>query len=99
METASTDGFTARDAKVGGRRDADIGALSGGRVGASTVNEGPEVAVHGAVKFEADAGSTTPAALEKGQADALRQQVKRQIPEEQVEIIPSRPELGQIRWL
>ena len=79
VETASTDGFTARDAKDGGRRDADIGALSGGRVGASTVNEGPEVAVHGAVKFEADAGSTTPAALEKGQADALRQQVKRQI--------------------
>ena len=78
-ELVSTDGFTARDAKADGRKDADIGALSGGRVGASTVKEGPEVSVHGAVKFEADAGSTTPAALEKGQADALRQQVKRQI--------------------
>lgn len=79
VELASNDGPVVRGGNDHGRRDVDIGALSQGGVGTTTVNDGPAVQVEGAVKFEANAGSTTPDALEKGQADALRQQVKRQI--------------------
>lgn len=79
VELVSTGGFVARDGQAGGREVVDIAELSGGRVGGTTVNEGPGVTVNGAVRFEANAGSTNPEALEKGQADALRLQVKKQI--------------------
>lgn len=79
VEVASVDGPKLREGNDHGRETVNIGELVGGRVGPTTVSEGPAVMVPGAVRLEAGSGSTTPEALEKGQADALRLQVKRQI--------------------
>ncbi|MCK6523865.1 AgmX/PglI C-terminal domain-containing protein [Myxococcota bacterium] len=79
VELATTDHFEVRESVEPGRRPIDIGEMTKHEVGETSVKEGPQVTPIAAVKFEPGAGSTSPEALEKGQADALRTQVKRQI--------------------
>jgi hypothetical protein len=72
-EVASSTSMEARTGTAGGRRDADIGDLQGGKVGAVGVGSGPAVQVSGKIGVEQE-----DAYLESGDAAKVKSVVKKQ---------------------
>lgn len=72
-EVASSTSMEARTGTAGGRRDADIGDLQGGKVGSVGVGSGPAVQVSGNIGVEQE-----DAYLESGDAAAVKKVVKKQ---------------------